>query len=303
MPQVLLLTALSDVAPDDNAALLAPAFRRRGWTVATACIDDLFRDRFGVCVDTPAGTLRLAGQDLLWVLGFGRRSDFLDKMQLLASAAPPHRWVNRIEALLLLHGKYPGADDPRFPHPPTLAADDPAALARMAMADGGHWVLKPPGGSFGRDVHRLDADAPDFPATLARLMDDRGWRVLQRYCPEVEAGEHRVLVAGGEVIGSYRRLATGGASNLARGGTARPAGADPARDALARAAAAWLAERGVAFAGLDLAGPWVLEANIVNPGGLATLRTLEGIDLGDAVVRAVLAARGGRDAASDRLGP
>lgn len=297
VPSLLLLTSLPTVPAGDNAALLAPAFRARGWQVHCRCIDALRLDGRGPVLLGEAGEvggvgeaadLRPADMDLVWVLGFGRRDGFLDKMQLLQSLAPQVAFVNRIDALLTLHGKYPAAAaGDRLPQPLTFAAADAEYLIECGRAGGGRWVLKPPGGSFGRDVHVLDADDADFTAVI-RGRAARGWWLLQRYCPEVEAGEHRVLVAGGRIIGSYRREATTGPSNLARGGRATVAAPDPERDALARRAAARLGERGIRFAGLDLAGPWVLEANIINPGGLDTLRQLGAGNLAPEVVAALL---------------
>lgn len=288
VPSLLLLTSLPTVPAGDNAALLAPAFRERGWRVHCRCIDALRLDGNGVLVDGDPAPLRAAAMDLIWVLGFGRREGFLDKMQLLHSLAAEVRFVNSIDALLTLHGKYPAAaGDERLPQPLTFAAADPAFLIECGRAEGGRWVLKPPGGSFGRDVHLLDADHPDFAASLRRLAAS-GWWLLQRYCLEVEAGEHRVLVAGGRIIGSYRREPAVGPSNLARGGRAVPADPDPGRDANALRVAAALRERGVAYAGLDFAGPWLLEANIINPGGLDTLRQLGAGDRALAVVAALL---------------
>lgn len=292
MPPVLLLTALPNPPADDNAVLLAPALRDRGRDVRIACIDDLHLGADGVAVATAEGSLPLAACDLVWVLGFGRRETFLDKMQLLATV--PTRFVNSVTALLSLHGKYPFAEaSDRFPQPPTFAHRDPEVLMTQARTLGGDWVIKPPGGSFGRDVHRLASDDVRLPALLRAGTAGGRYLLLQRYCPEVETGEYRVLVAGGRVIGSYRRHhpdPTTGAANLARGGVPATADADPGRDAVAIRAAGWLRERGVAFAGLDLAGPWVLEANIVNPGGLATLAALGSGDRAPAVVDAILAA-------------
>jgi glutathione synthase/RimK-type ligase-like ATP-grasp enzyme len=82
------------------------------------------------------------------------------------------------------------------------------------------------------------------------------------------------------------------AANLGAGGRALPAPDDPARDALALRAAAALATRGVHFAGLDIAGPWILEANVINPGGLATLAELGDADAPERLVGALLAGAG-----------
>ena len=288
MPELLLLTSLPTIPDGDTAELVAPAFRARGWRVHCRCIDALRLDAAGPVIVDRAAPVRPAAMDMIWVLGFGRREGFLDKMQLLQTLSPQVRFVNRIEALLTLHGKYPAAaTDDRLPQPLTFAAADPDFLIDCGRAEGGRWVLKPPGGSFGRDVHLLDAESPDFAPTIHRLAAN-GWWLLQRYCPEVEAGEHRVLVASGRIIGSYRREPTIGPSNLAGGGRATRAGADPERDRLARSAAAFLLARGIAWAGLDLAGPWVLEANIINPGGLDTLRQLGAGNLAPDVVSALL---------------
>ena len=45
------------------------------------------------------------------------------------------------------------------------------------------------------------------------------------------------------------------------------------------AIAAALAEHGAWFTGVDIAYPWIIEVNVVNPGGIATINDLTGIDL------------------------
>jgi glutathione synthase len=288
--RIVLLTGGPAAAPTDNAALLARAFADAGWTVSSACIDTLRLDANRVLVRDAGGVdLDLGEATLLWLLGFGRRETYLDKMQLLGALAAWVPCVNGIEAILQLHGKYALAVQPLpFPHPDTSAYSEPEALVAHARRRGGRWVLKPPGGSFGQDVHVVDAEDPALPTLAERATAGGRYVLLQRYLPEVRNGEHRVLVAGGRLIGAYRREPRPGPSNLAAGGVARPADADPARDALALAVAHWLLERGIRFAGLDIAGTTLLEVNVVNPGGLATLAGLgEGDRSGD-VVSAVL---------------
>jgi len=152
-------------------------------------------------------------------------------------------------------------------------------------------VLKPPAGSFGRDVFVVTPQEPNLDALLALLTGHGSGRycLLQRWLPEVSEGEHRVLVAAGRVIAGYRRLPASGASNLSRGNRAEPAALTRSQRALAEAVAAELLVRGIGFAGLDLAGEWLLEVNVANPGGLGTLRTLTQIDYAHATAEAVLA--------------
>jgi glutathione synthase len=290
LPQVLLLTGVPHPAPDDNAALLAPAFRARGWSVATACLDTLRLGERRVQATTASGAcVAVDACALLWILGFGRRGSFLDKMQLLGAASRSVPCVNDVEAVVQLHGKYALAvGEPPFPHPETWAATEAAELVARARAGGGRWVLKPPGGSFGRDVHVLDAEDAALEATAAALTAGGRFALLQRWVPDAAAGEHRILVAGGEPIGTYAREPRPGAANLAAGGTPVHAAPDPARDALARRVGAWLLARGVRYAGIDVAGGTVLEVNVVNPGGLGTLRQLGEGDRAGAAVDAVL---------------
>ena len=212
-------------------------------------------------------------------------------MQLLAGVAGRVPCVNEVRGLLLLHAKYPIAGaGAAFPQPETHAATDPETLARIAAEAGGRWVVKPPAGSFGRGVAVAEAGSAELEAALGALTAGGRYALLQRWCPEARTGEHRVLVAGGGIVGSYaRRPAPGAAaSNLAAGGRCEPALPDPARDAIALRAAAVLAEQGVRFAGLDIAGPWVLEANVINPGGLATLAELGDRAAPDRLVDALL---------------
>lgn len=275
MPSILLLTSRAEPAPDETAARVPAAFRSRGVRCATACIDGLELGPDGLRaagIATP-----VADFDAVWVLGFGRAETFLDKMQLLAGVAGHVRFVNAIEALLLLHAKYPpSAVGDAFPQPETFASDDAEVLAGIARERGGRWVLKPPAGSFGRGVIVAEGGSDDLLEAGRGLVAGGRYALLQRWCPEVEAGEHRVLVAGGGIVGSYAREAgpDAAAANLAAGGAARLAAPDAGRDALALRAARFLAARGVSFAGLDIAGPWILEANVINPGGIATLERL-----------------------------
>ena len=44
---------------------------------------------------------------------------------------------------------------------------------------------------------------------------------------------------------------------------------------------------GASYVGLDLAFPWVIEFNVINPGGLTTLWELEGRDYADDVLAAL----------------
>ncbi len=294
MPQgpTALLTATVRPEPWENASLLAPAFAARGIATVRASIDTLHLANGRICVHRVDGAvLDLATCERIWILGFGRRGSFLDKMQLLAALPTSVHFVTRPEALLLWHGKYGLAAQIELPHPATWAFDNSEALIETALHEGGRFVLKPPGGSFGRGMVVAEAGSQRFAWAARNLTRANAYCLLQRWVPESQAGEWRILVANGRVIAGYHRRAVGAASNLARGGEATCVPIPPDVQRLAHRSALWLAERQIGYAGLDIAGPWLLEANIVNPGGLATLADLGAGDFAPAVVDALVSRR------------
>ena len=234
----------------------------------------------GVAARDAAGRIApLAAFDLVWILGFGPRAGFLDRMQML-NTLDQARFVNAVDALVYLHGKFDLAEL----GPETHAGADVDALVDI-VERGGRWVAKPTAGSFGRDVFLLEAGDVHCRAVFEHLTGRGagGYCLLQRYVEETETGEKRVVVAGGKIIGAYAKQ--GG--NLATGAVARRTRLDAGELALVREVVARLDARGAGFAGIDLAAPYVLEANVANPGGLKTLEQLYGVDPSPAVVRAL----------------
>ena len=279
MKRIALLAAPGDAA-NDNRERLTAAFEAAGWDAALLSHESLVLTADGVAArDTGGRVVPLARFDLVWVLGFGARETFLDRMQLLKTL-DQSRFVNTADALVYLHGKF---DLAKF-GPETHASADVDALMDI-VARGGRWVAKPTAGSFGRDVFLLGADDIHCRAVFEHLTGRGAGRycLLQRYVEEAEHNEKRVIVAGGEIIGAYAKK--GG--NLATGAIARRAVLDIDETALVQRVMEHLRSRGARFAGIDLAVPYVLEANVANPGGLATLEQLTGVDPAPAVVEAL----------------
>ena len=279
MKSIAFLAAPGDSA-NDNRERLPAAFEAAGWRAAL-----LFHESLGLTADGMAARdvgsrmVPLASFDLVWILGFGAREGFLDRMQMLKTLGQA-RFVNTVDALVYLHGKF---DLSEF-GPQTYASADVDALMAI-VAEGGRWVAKPTAGSFGRDVFLLAAEDIHCRAVFEHLTGRGAGRycLLQRYVEEAEHNEKRVLVAGGDIIGAYAK--TGG--NLAAGAVACRTELDAGETSLVRRVIAHLGSRGARFAGIDLAAPYVLEANVANPGGLSTLEQLAGVDPTPAVVDAL----------------
>lgn len=283
MPEIAFLLSDVRLARHDNHRRLPRAFRGAGWSVSELPQDAVTLTPAGVML----GDTSAEGFDLIWLLGMGRADTFFDRMQLLHMVSP-QRFVVCVDALMYWHAKYAW-----WRHMPETHASCDAGYLKGLLARGGVWVLKPAAGSFGRDVTRLTADDAGY-AAIDRLTGDESPRfcLLQRYVPEIEQGEKRTLVAGGQIIGSYLRRTAAGAtdefrSNLSLGGSAAPTRLDPAEHALVQTLAGDLAARGVGFAAVDTAYPYLMEVNLASPGGLATLHQLSGIDPAPAVVSAI----------------
>lgn len=279
MPQIAFLTGDARLARHDNHVRLPRAFRAAGWEVAEL-------PQASVTL-TPAG-VRLGDAnpeafDLIWPLGMGRLDTFLDRMQLLQQI-PHRRFIVPVDALTYWHAKY--AWWRRMPE--TYAASDPDVL-KAELARGGDWVIKPAAGSYGRGVQRIRADAAGAEAVDRLTENGRRYALLQRYVAEIERGEKRTLVAGGRLIGSYlRQNGADPRTNLATGASAHPTALNRDESALVSAVVEELRERGIGFAAVDVAHPYLIEVNLANPGGLATLETLYGRDPAPDVVRALI---------------
>ena len=275
--RVALLSSGVGEPSNDNLERMARAFADAGWEVVPLTYETLALTPRGVSeCDADDGPAALDGFDLIWLLGFGRRETFLDRMHLLRLVSQD-RFVNTVDALVLLHGKL---GLPEF-QPETYASSDPAALMRR-VAPGERWVVKPMAGSFGRDVVRVEGNGSDTERVLRRLTAHGGYCVLQRYVPEAATREKRVIVAGDRLIGAYAKT-----GNVTAGALPRPAELSHEETELALRVVARLNALGARFAGIDLAWPYVFEANIANPGGLATLEALTGIDPAPRVVEAL----------------
>lgn len=277
---------------NDNHQRLPAAFAAAGWQVARLDRDSLAVDAgclaaLALNPDDAAGERTdLSDFDRYFLLGFGPAETFLDRMQMLASL-PAARFVNTPTALVFQHGKISLAlACPDVPQPRGYLSNDPQALAAR-VASGGAWIAKPPAGSFGRDVFRLHAGDSNVAAILSHLTRDGRYALLQEYVAAAEGDEVRALVAGGQVLGAYRKVPADHRGNLQAGARAVPAALSPAADRTLALLAPRLETLGVRFAAVDVAGDQVLEINIANPGWLQTYETIAGENLAPKVVDAL----------------
>jgi glutathione synthase/RimK-type ligase-like ATP-grasp enzyme len=274
--RILFLVGDAAGAQNDNHVRLPSAFASLGWD--TKIVD---QDEVGFS----AGQAVVRGEpvdacDLVWLVGLGRHVTFLDRMQLLATA-DQRRFVNPVRALVGGHGKFYLSEF----MPETFASTDADEL--IARLDDDAWVAKPVAGSYGRGVQFVCNDEAGRSAIRA-LTGGRQFALLQRRVAEIERGELRTLVAAGRAIASYRRApGPSGLTNLAAGASAAICEPTPRERELVATIARRLAADGIGFAAIDVAGDWLIEVNVANPGGLETIERLTGTNHAPAVAAAL----------------
>ena len=275
-----LTTLPGQKAPANSNHIILPiAFAKAGWKVSTLHHEQVKLTPLGVEI----GTLHPNDIDLVWLLGFGQRTSFLDRAQIL-SQIDDEKFVTPPLVMSRLHSKYALSNGP-LAHlfPQTYVSGDRHWLKQMILT-GGEWIVKPPAGSYGQNVYRVSPDNPNLNAIL-ELLTAAGYCVLQPFLFDIEQGEKRVLLANSQVIGCYlRRSRSGFRTNLSAGATCEICTLSTSEAGTIHQAAAYLQQLGVRYAAVDLIGDLIVEVNVANPGGLETLAELTGQDISARVV-------------------
>ncbi len=266
---------------NDNHIRLPRIFADAQWRVSRYAHDDLNLQRQTVYLGDMAST----EFDLIWPVGFGPRQSFLDRQQLLAQV-DQQRLITPALAYLTLHGKS------AWLHfgPTTAVANHARPLVDLLERDGGDWVLKPAAGSLGRQVYKVRT-ATEIKQHMNGATTH--YWMLQRFIPEIVAGETRTLIFGDVTIGSYLRIPEDGFhANLATQARAAKAHLDNATRELVYQVHQQLLAHGVGFAAIDTVGGYLMEVNLANPGGLQTLQQLYGEETETRLVKALEARLG-----------
>lgn len=185
---------------------------------------------------------------------------------------------NHCEKLIPLH----------FPDltPETLVSRRPEELAafleRMERI-----VVKPLDDCSGRGIFTLSPQDPNRRSLLEEVTaGGRRFVMGQRFLAQITEGEKRVLLLGEEILGYLKRVPAAGdfRSNVNAGGHCVPCELEEDERAACVRVGAWLAERGVHLAGLDLVGGHLLEVNITSPSCLREMNQLTGQALEERVL-------------------
>ncbi len=165
--------------------------------------------------------------------------------------------------------------------PPTLIARSIEEI-RSFRQEHGDIIMKPLYGNGGAGVFRLREDDFNLNA-LHELFTtfSREPLIVQKFLPDVTAGDKRIILVDGEPVGAINRVPAKGEtrSNLHVGGRAEKDGLTARDREICERIGPLLRERGLIFVGIDVIGDYLTEINVTSPTGVQEMERFDGVDI------------------------
>ena len=238
-------------------------------------------------------TVNLAEFDVVWL-----RQDppfdmfYITTTHLLDRLAPgtlvvndPFWLRNFPEKLLIL-------DFPDLMPPTTIARD--LATIRAFKDRHGDVILKPLYGNGGAGVFLLREGDSNL-SSLHEMFTgfSREPLIVQKFLPEVSAGDKRVILVDGVPVGAINRVPAKGEtrSNMHVGGRPEKVELTERDLEICAAIGPLLREKGQVFVGIDVIGRYLTEINVTSPTGIQELERFDGVNIAAKIWEAIEARR------------
>lgn len=149
-------------------------------------------------------------------------------------------------------------------------------------------ILKPLGGKAGEGILFLQQGDRNF-NSLIEISTKQGQEpiMVQEYLPAAKEGDKRIILLEGKPIGAVNRIPTGKEfrGNMAVGGRVAKTDITPRELEICATIAPQLLEDGLFFVGIDVIGGYLTEVNVTSPTGIREIDRLDGVHLGQEVIR------------------
>jgi glutathione synthase len=165
--------------------------------------------------------------------------------------------------------------------PPTLITSDREEVASF-RAEHGDIIVKPLFGNGGAGVFHLGPEDENLNALLELFTNlYREPIIVQRYLPQVRAGDKRIILIDGRPAGAINRVPAKGESrsNMHVGGRPERAELTRREHEICEAIGPALKERGLIFVGIDVIGDYMTEINVTSPTGLQEINRFDDVCL------------------------
>jgi glutathione synthase len=174
--------------------------------------------------------------------------------------------------------------------PPSLITRSRSAIKEF-LAEQRKVVLKPLDGMGGKSIFVVTDGDPNTNVILETLTDYGGkYTLVQRYIPEITAGDKRILLIDGEPVEyALARIPAPGdpRGNLVMGATGEGRPLSQRDRWLCAQIGPALSSKGIVFAGLDVIGDYLTEINVTSPTGIRELDRQYGLDIAAMLIAAV----------------
>ena len=260
------------------------------------------------------GRVLAAGHDLTvqkiegdhFAIGERRQVDLSDWDVVLLRQDPPFdmSYITNTHLLEMIHPETLVVNDPFWVRncpekilvlefldlmPPTMVARSLGPI-RAFRAEHGDIIVKPLYGNGGAGVFKL----PEADSNLASLHEmftqiNREPLMVQKFLPDVSAGDKRVILIDGEVVGAINRVPQAGEtrSNMHVGGRPEKVALTDRDREICERLRPVLKERGLIFTGIDVIGRSLTEINVTSPTGIQELERFDGINVAALIWEAI----------------
>ncbi|MEM9063386.1 MAG: glutathione synthase [Pseudomonadota bacterium] len=156
-------------------------------------------------------------------------------------------------------------------------------------------IVKPLYGNGGAGVFRLRPEDSNL-ASLHEMFTglNREPLMVQKFLPDVSAGDKRVILIDGEVVGAINRVPQPGEtrSNMHVGGRPEKVELTERDREICERLKPVLKERGLIFTGIDVIGRNLTEINVTSPTGIQELERFDGVNVAALIWEAIERRRG-----------
>jgi len=174
--------------------------------------------------------------------------------------------------------------------PSTLVTRESDEIKRF-LAEFGDIIVKPLDGMGGASIFRVvagDSNASVIYETLTQ--HGQTFCMVQKYIPEIKAGDKRILMIDGEPIPyALARIPSAGElrGNLAAGGEGRGQPLTERDREICATVGPELKRRGLIFVGLDVIGDYLTEINVTSPTCMRELEAQFDIAIADQLIECI----------------
>lgn len=160
----------------------------------------------------------------------------------------------------------------RFPElmPPTLITSSREEILEF-RAEHKDIIVKPLYGNGGAGVFHIKPGDENLSALLEMFTEIyREPIIVQRYLPEVRAGDKRIILVDGKAVGATNRVPPEGEarSNMHVGGMPKPTSLTKREEEICETIGPDLKRLGLIFVGIDVIGDYLTEINVTSPTGI-----------------------------------